>query len=103
MIRMTYKMREDIFNWIMVKIRKLLYFILRLDIHKKFIPYTSKNEYIPLLSYSIKEKHYRFNCYCFDCPVNEKGLCSTIFNELPLNSYYVHEFDGDNIIRNYCG
>lgn len=101
--KMSYKIRENIFNMIMVRIRKILYFIFRLNIHRKFIPFQSDDNYISLLSYSIDKKYYRFNCYCLECPVNENGLCRTTFSKIPLNSYLIHEFDGDNIIRNYCG
>ena len=87
----------------MVNARKLLYIILRLDKHKKFKPYKNDKNFIPLLSVNPETTTYRFNCYCFDCPVNEDGLCRTTFDKIPLNSYVIHEFDGDNIIRNYCG
>jgi len=99
---MSYMLRETIFNKIMVTTRKILYFLLKLDKHKKFKKfYIDKKNYIPLLSYNIKEKHYRFNCYCFSCPCNIKGLCATKFGSIPR--HLMHEFDGDNIIKNLCG
>jgi len=99
---MKYRTRENIFNFIMVKIRKILYFILRLDIHKKFHNYIIKNTgYIPVLSVNPKKKVYRFNCYCFTCPCNFKGLCKTQFFKIPKNQ--LHKFDGDNILQNWCG
>jgi len=98
---MKYRIREEIFNKIMVNVRKLLYFLLRLDIHKKFCNYETKEGYFPVMSYSIKENKYRFNCYCFTCPCNFEGLCSSKFFKIPFEA--MHEFDGDNIIKNYCG
>lgn len=85
----------------MVKIRKILYFVLKLDIHKKYEADKDIQGFIPLLSYNPKTKFYRFNCYCRTCPCNFKGLCSTHFYSIPY--VLLHEFDGDNIIKNFCG
>jgi hypothetical protein len=85
----------------MVFIRKFLYVILKLDKHKKFEADTDNRGFIPLLSYNPKTKYYRFNCYCDTCPCNGKGLCSTHFPKIPIEM--LHEFDGDNIIKNFCG
>jgi len=98
---MNYRIREEIFNKIMFKIRKILYFVLRLDKHKKYKKDKDIRGFIPVLSYNPKTKYYRFNCYCFSCPCNFKGLCSTHFTKIPIEC--LHEFDGDNIIKNYCG
>lgn len=101
---MEYYIRENIFNKIMIFIRHFLYFLLKLDIHKKFEKFNFFNDnekYISLLSYNVKNKYYRFNCYCYECPVNNDGLCRTKFFSLPFHN--LHEFDNDNIIRNFCG
>ena len=98
---MKYKTRENIFNRIMIKTRKFLYFLLKLDIHKKYKKYSNKDSYFPVMSYSLKDKKYRFNCYCFECPANSEGLCVSRFYKIPIET--LHEFDGDNIIKNYCG
>ena len=98
---MKYRTREQIFNWIMVKIRKVLYFLLKLDIHRKYEANKNIHELLPVLSYDFKRNQYRFNCYCFECPANYRGICSTQFSTIPINC--LHEFDGDNIIKNYCG
>lgn len=97
----AYRVREEVFNKIMVGIRKFLYFILKLDIHKKYNKHQDNDGYMPVMSYSPKENKYRFNCYCFECPVNMKGLCASRFFTIPFEA--LHEFDGDNIIKNYCG
>lgn len=98
---MNYKIRESIFNKIMVRVRRFLYFIFRLDIHKKYNTYKNKEGYIPVMSYNPEKKAYRYNCYCFTCPCNSEGLCVTEHSSIPL--HLLHEFDGDNIIHNYCG
>ncbi len=98
---MRYEYREKIFNFIMVQIRKYLYLLLKLDIHRKYEKNTDITGYFPVLSYNLNKKTYRFNCYCFDCPCNFNGLCSTRFYKIPINC--LHEFDGDNIVKNYCG
>lgn len=100
---LNYRTREEIFNKTMVLIRKFLYFVLRLDIHKKYEKYKkyAKYGYIPLLSYDPIGKNYRFNCYCLECPNNSNGLCGTLFYR--IQKEILHEFDGDNICKNYCG
>ena len=98
---MNYRTREDIFNKIMTFMRKILYFILHLDEHKKYQKDENNEGFISVLSYNPKTKYYRFNCYCLTCPCNSEGLCSTHFPEIPHQM--MHAFDGDNIIRNYCG
>ena len=98
---MNYRLREGIFNFIMVRVRRILYLTLHLNKHKKYEKDIDKEGFIPILSYNPKMKYYRFNCYCFDCPCNFEGLCSTHFNKIPIEC--LHEFDGDNVIKNYCG
>ena len=98
---MNYRIREEIFNKIMVNVRKLLYFLLRLNIHKNLHAYQNSEGYFPVMCYSNKDEKYRFNCYCLTCPCNIDGLCATKFFKIPFEA--LHEFDGDNIIKNYCG
>ena len=105
---MKYITRERIFNFIIVAISKVLYIILKLNIHKKYESYyfdksnsLIKNAYMPVLSYSPINGTYRFNCYCFDCPCNQDGLCMSEFTKIP--HHLMHEFDGDNCIKNFCG
>jgi len=100
-IEMNYNKREEIFNNIMIKMRYILYYILKLDKHKRFKSYISNEGYIPVMSVNPKTKQYRFNCYCFDCPCNKDSLCVTAFNKIPKD--LIHEFDDDNIIKNLCG
>lgn len=62
----NYRIRENIFNKVMVLIRKILYVILQLDKHIKIKPFLTKDKFIPLLSYNLDEKCYQFNCYCLE-------------------------------------
>ena len=98
---LEYREREKYFNEAMTNIRNQLYDILKLNKHKKFDSYLSNDGFIPLLSINPKNKQYRFNCYCFDCPCNKDGLCVSCFNYIPKD--ILHEFDGDNIVKNFCG
>lgn len=98
---MNYRTREEIFNKIMSYVRRFLYIVLKLDIHRRLRPWTNNNGFVTLLSYHLSTKKYRFHCYCVDCPNNANGICSTRFTWLPLRE--MHEFDGDNVIKNYCG
>jgi len=100
-IRSTYIEREELFNKIMSSIRNELYNILKLDKHKKFKKYANNKGYIPLLSFHPRKKLYRFHCYVEDCPCNQRGLCLSEHRIIPKHS--LHEFDGDNIIKQYCG
>jgi len=103
-LALKYRERENIFNSIMKAMREMLYDELNLDEHRKFREFKDKSGYIPVLSVNPETKIYRFNCYCFECPNNQEGLCRTEFSKLPLNNTYIlHEFDNDNIVRNYCG
>ena len=61
---------------------------------------------IPLLYYDPKQKAYRFGCTCLKCPCNAGGVCGA-GNHQTLKSLFeldkIHEFDGDNILRQVCG
>lgn len=98
---LEYREREKYFNQCMTNIRNYLYQKMKLDKHRKYKNHISNDGYIPILSVNPKTKEYRFNCYCFDCPCNKDGLCVTKFISIPKNNF--HEFDGDNIIKNFCG
>lgn len=98
---MEYRRREDFFNRVMVSVRGFLYWFLCLDAHKKFSSVLDNEGYVPLLVWSPERRHYRFACYCRECPANRKGLCCTPFSKIPVAQ--LHEFDGDNIVKNYCG
>lgn len=98
---MEYREREKYFNETITTIRNQLYDLLKLDKHKKFENHVSNDGFIPVLSVNPKTNQYRFNCYCFDCPCNKDGLCVTCFNKIPKER--LHEFDGDNIVQNFCG
>lgn len=100
-IIMNYEIREQMFNTIMTLVRRSLYFILHLDKHKKYEPHLIDGEYIPLIEYNIEYDRYRFRCYCFDCPCNVNGYCD--MEPTKLLQVQLHEFDGDNCIKQWCG
>lgn len=56
---------------------------------------------IPLLYYDTENRVYVFACTVRSCPCNRDGLCTTTFTHLPV--HLLHEFDGDNIIKQVCG
>lgn len=75
----------------------------------------SGTEHIPsedliiLLAYDQKTKLYRYGCSVKDCPCNMKnGWCSKAtpaidkdFLKLMLNM--LHDYDGDNCVKQWCG
>ena len=64
-----------------------------------------RGELKPLVYVEIDENGrtwYRFACYCLSCPCNAgTGMCNVRYGHLPLDQ--MHEWDGDNIIKAYCG
>jgi hypothetical protein len=46
---------------------------------------------------------YVMACYCYGCPMNKQGVCSSTHQTLLSLKNLMHEFDGDNIIRQVCG
>jgi hypothetical protein len=59
-------------------------------------------DFIPLLFWDKKNKVYKFGCTVIECPCNGgTGICSSPHINIPLN--LLHEFDGDNIIKQVCG
>jgi hypothetical protein len=60
-------------------------------------------ELIPLLYYDVKNKCYRAGCTVHGCPCNHNGVCSTRILSIDYVKNILHEFDGDNIVQQYCG
>lgn len=55
-----------------------------------------------LVAYDRKTKLYRFGCTVTECPCNMKnGWCSKA--PLFLDKKLIHEFDGDNAVKQWCG
>jgi hypothetical protein len=65
---------------------------------------TEKKKLIPLLYWDPEKDAYRFGCTCLKCPCNLGGVCGSV-NQPPLKDWFflMHEFDGDNIIKQVCG
>lgn len=64
---------------------------------------------IILLAYDTKYKLYRYGCKVNECPCNmQNGWCSKAtphldkdWMQLMLNM--LHEYDGDNCVKQWCG
>lgn len=55
-----------------------------------------------LLAYDRKTKLYRYGCTVTGCPCNmQNGWCSRATPYLDKNM--LHEFDGDNAVKQWCG
>lgn len=59
-----------------------------------------------LLAYDRQTKMYRYGCTVTECPCNMKnhedwGWCSKASPFLDKNM--LHEFDGDNSVKQWCG
>jgi hypothetical protein len=59
-----------------------------------------------LLAYDRKTKLYRYGCTVIECPCNmQNGWCSkatpSMAKDLIIDM--LHEFDGDNCIKQWCG
>ena len=55
-----------------------------------------------LLAYDRKTELYRFGCNVKECPCNmQNGWCSKALPFLDKNM--LHEYDGDNAVKQWCG
>ena len=62
-----------------------------------------RHNLIPVLFYDKVKKGYRAGCTCLLCPWNENGVCVTVALSLEDLKRIMHEFDGDNIVQQWCG
>lgn len=58
---------------------------------------------IPVLYYDVANKCYRAGCTVIGCPFNFNGVCSTRILKLDFLKPILHEFDGDNVVQQFCG
>lgn len=72
------------------KVRKKLY---------KQAPKETDN-LLPIIYWDKEIEMYRFGCTVRECPANKEGVCCTPRNSILFD---VHEFDGDNCIKQFCG
>jgi hypothetical protein len=59
-----------------------------------------------LLAYDTKTKLYRYGCNVTNCPCNlQNGWCSKATPEIAkdLITNRLHEYDGDNCVKQFCG
>ena len=59
------------------------------------------NELLPLIYWDKIDKVYRFGCTVRECPANIEGICCTPAMSFDLMD--LHEFDGDNCVKQVCG
>lgn len=60
------------------------------------------DDVVVLLAYDKKRKVYRYGCSVTGCPCNTKaGWCSKASPF--LDKRMLHEYDGDNAIKQWCG
>ena len=74
----------------------------REEIRQKEMPAVPSGDLVTLLVYDQITKLYRYGCSVIDCPCNlGNGWCSkaTPF----LDKAMLHEYDGDNAVKQWCG
>lgn len=74
----------------------------REEIRQKEMLAVPSEELVVLLAYDRKTKLYRFGCSVKECPCNlQNGWCSKALPFLDKNM--LHEYDGDNAVKQWCG
>ena len=76
------------------------------EIRRAETPAIPSDDLIILLAYDNQGKTYRYGCSVKDCPCNlQNGWCSKktpkIAQDLILAR--LHEYDGDNCVKQFCG
>lgn len=61
----------------------------------------SRHNLVPVLFYDKARKGYRAGCSVIECPSNENGICMAL--HASIHQIYLHEYDGDNCVRQECG
>ena len=81
----------------------------REEIRKKEAPAVPSEDIFVVVAYDPKTRLYRYGCNVKGCPCNlQNGWCSKAtpaldkhFLEMMLNM--LHEYDGDNAVKQWCG
>jgi len=74
----------------------------REEIRRKEMPAIPTDNLVVLLAYDKTTKLYRYGCSVADCPCNlQNGWCSKGTPFLEKN--VLHEYDGDNAVKQWCG
>lgn len=76
------------------------------EIRQKEMPAVPSDELITLLVYDTKTKLYRYGCSVKSCPCNlQNGWCSKATPEIAKDLIVarLHEYDGDNCVKQFCG
>ena len=76
----------------------------RETIRLKEMPAIPSEELVVLLAYDKKTNLYRYGCSVKECPCNlQNGWCSKGTPKGYLNKAMIHEYDGDNAVKQWCG
>lgn len=74
----------------------------REEIRQKEAPALPSEDLIILLAYDRKTELYRYGCSVRDCPCNlQNGWCSK--GTPSLDKTMLHDYDGDNVVKQWCG
>lgn len=74
----------------------------REEIKRKEAPGIPSDNLVTLLVYDSERKLYRYGCSVKECPCNlQNGWCSKATPFLDKNM--LHEYDGDNAVKQWCG
>ena len=72
------------------------------EIRRKEMPAVPSEDLMILLAYDRKTKLYRYGCNVKSCPCNlGNGWCSK--GSIRLEKNMLHDFDGDNAVKQFCG
>lgn len=78
----------------------------RTEIRQKEMPAVPSENLIILLAYDKQTHLYRYGCLVTNCPCNlQNGWCSKATPEIMRDKIklMLHEFDGDNCVKQWCG
>ncbi len=76
----------------------------REEIRQKEMPAIPSNDLIVLLAFDKKTNLYRYGCSVRECSCNlQNGWCSKSTPKDFLDKNMLHEYDGDNAVKQWCG
>ena len=78
----------------------------REEIRQKEMPAVPSDNLVVLLAYDSLTRLYRYGCSVSECPCNlQNGWCSKATPELmrDLITAKLHDYDGDNCVKQFCG
>ncbi len=79
------------------------------EIRQKETPAVVSEEVVTILAFDKKTALYRYGCSVSECPCNlQNGWCSKATPKIDkkmikLMLNMLHEYDGDNCVKQWCG